>query len=162
MQDMISKAAAQMGRKGGSVSSEAKAEAARKNGQLGWPPARCLTADCEFRLSERQVNMALNGGISLLLPWPAHIIGEYGSGTCDGSPVTPEACDRVMDAFVAEALPQFQGGRMDLPGNPALYMHSVIAGRAKTANGLVPCIVVRIGHEQQVGGFRREVWAHRA
>jgi hypothetical protein len=164
--DSISRAAAELGRRGGAVASAAQKAAARENGRSGGrpagPPSGAIVADGTYRLSTRQLNMAITGGISLLLPWPAHIIGEFGSGTFDGSPVSPEACDRVMDAYVAEALIDFDGGRMALPGNPPLYVHSVIAGRAKTADGLVPCITVRIGTAQQVDGFRREVWAHRA
>jgi hypothetical protein len=120
-----------------------------------------LTGDRTYTLSTRQITAALNGGISYLMPWPAHIIGEYGSGTFDGSPVTPEACDRVMDAYVADVLgEQFPGGRMTLDGNPDMVIHSVIAGRKQTRNGLTPCIVVRIGAECQITGFHREVWAH--
>lgn len=119
------------------------------------------TADTTYTLSTRQITAALNGGISYLMPWPTHIIGEYGSGKFDGAPVTPDACDRVMDAYATEALAdQFPGGRMKLDGNPDMVIHSVIAGRAQTKAGIVPCIVVRIGAECQVTGFGREVWAH--
>ena len=120
------------------------------------------TADITYTLSTRQITAALNGGISYLMPWPAHIIGEYGSGTFDGSPVTPESCDRVMDAYATEALAdQFPAGRMTMDHvNPDLVIHSIIAGRKNTKAGIVPCIVVRIGAEGQVTGFGREVWAH--
>ena len=121
------------------------------------------TADTTYTLSTRQITAALNGGISYLMPWPAHIIGEYGSGEFDGSPVTPDACDRVMDAYATEALAdQFPGGRTKLAGgNPDMVIHSIIAGRKQTRDGgLVPCIVVRIGAECQLTGFGKEVWAH--
>jgi len=119
------------------------------------------TGDKTYTLSTRQITMALNGGISYLIPWPGHIIGEYGSGTFDGSPVAAAACDRVMDAYVADVLgAQFHGGRMSLPGNLDLVIHSVIAGRKQQGAELIPCIVVRIGNQSLVDGFRREVWAH--
>ena len=119
-----------------------------------------LTGDRTYMLSTRQVNAAINGGIGYLIPWPEHIIGEYGSGTFDGSPTSPKACDRVMDAYVADVLgEQFPSGRMKLRGNPDLVIHSVIAGRKQTASGLTPCIVVRIGPEGLATGFDRETWA---
>lgn len=121
-----------------------------------------MTGDRTYTLSTRQINFALNGGISYLLPWPAHILGEYGSGTFSGSPVSPESCDRVMDAYVADVLgEQFPGGRMALPGNPDMVVRSVVAGRKQTRDGLVPCIVVRIGPDCLVTGFGREVWANK-
>ncbi len=62
--------------------------------------------------------------IVVLLPWPTEYIGEYGSGTFDGSPVTPEACDRVMDRYVSEVF--------DARG---LVVTSIIAGRVDVAPG---------------------------
>lgn len=62
--------------------------------------------------------------VTVLLPWPADYIGEYGSGKFDGSPVTPEACDRVMDRYVSEVF--------DARG---LAVMSIIAGRVDVEPG---------------------------
>ncbi len=56
--------------------------------------------------------------VTVLIPWPSEYIGEYGSAIFDGSPVSPEACDCVMDRYVAEIF--------DARG---LAVMSVIAGR---------------------------------
>ena len=118
------------------------------------------TGNKVYKLTGAQITAALNGGISLLIPWPSDIVGEYGSGEFDGSPVSPESCDRVMDTYVSNVLEsQVPGGRMKLEGNPDLVVHSVIAGRAKSRDALVPCISVRIGVETQYTGFR-ETWVH--
>lgn len=92
-----------------------------------------------YSLSRRQRDL-LNkyGTITVLLPWPTEVIGEYGSSMFDGSPVTPESCDRVMDRWTDEVMDMNQIHNMG-----AVITH-IIAGRAYHRQELRPAVNVTI------------------
>jgi hypothetical protein len=158
----ISSAAAAIGRIGGSAKSERKAASSRENGKLGGRP-KTMIIDGSEKYSVTEKMIPGNGVLRLHLPWPAYYIGEYGSGVFDGSPVSPEASDRVMDKYVSE--------KVTLPIGAGIV--SVIAGRAYRGQNLTPCIVVTVAgnevgsaiHEQATTenrtlslGGARQIW----
>jgi len=110
-------------------------------------PDRSSIVSKRFTLSARQMQIAAKSGITVCLPWPADVIGEYGSGTFDGSRVSPESCDRVMDAWVAESL--------DAAG---MMITSIIAGRAYRAGKLTPCVNVTLFPMQAGDRVNRVEW----
>lgn len=108
-----------------------------------------------LKLSNRQYELAANGGLTVLIQWPAEYIGDYGSGQFDGSYVSRESCDRVMDTYVHEHLA--------IPAGMAIT--NIIPGRAYRRGSLVPAIHVTImdtlaaaGGYDVTTGVRRKEW----
>ena len=72
MTNSLSKAAAEMGKKGGSSKSEAKTRASRKNGQKGGRPKKCSYCD----EGARRVRELLPNGELIWAHWVNHVCHE--------------------------------------------------------------------------------------
>lgn len=109
-----------------------------------------------INLSRRQLSIATLGGIAVLLPWPAEILGAYGSKTTGDS-----ATDEYALAQVAPDLNRYnEAAHSDT--SATLAVAGVCAGRAYRRGVLTPCIVVKVSLALRVaqGGFqvRRQEW----
>lgn len=78
---------------------------------------------------------AMDLGVRMLIPWPSELLGEYGSDTFNGSPVSRESQDRLMDQYAMDLLRHM----------PDRYeIRTVIPGRTQRGE---PVITVQVAPE---------------